>query len=530
MEKQLTQIWQEYEKSRGYLQDSGIYTNSERCHEFVDGDQWAGLKVPSGMEKPPQLNILTPIMKNATALVGQNTMDITFSPLNKTAAKEKYIAICEALNKFVADTWEHLKLDAGVWDILEDSFIVGDAFLYFYWEEEEIKAEYLDNVNVLFADENNPNIQKQPYILIPQRKYLSDVKQEAINNKIPKEEINLILPDEDEENLSSEKEIKLQNKVTVITKLWKDKGVVHIARATKSTEYQKDTILQSENNGVTAALSLYPIAKYSWRLRKNSARGVGDIWDKIPNQISINKNFYRFESSVKSGAFPHKVYLQNSIDPSEIEKLRYPGSEIAVKAAMGQPIDGIIKYLQPGSISSYAVSIWQDLIQLTRELSGAGDNLENINPERASGAAINAAREAKTLNVNAQVAGFKQFIEDIALVWANLWQVYNKEAVVINGITIDPTEFIRLKPSVRIDVSPNSPYSKMARELSLKELFTADKITFEEYVATLDDSSNTPKAKLQDILAKRQEMQAAQQGMSQEMPQEMPQGMSQVMP
>ncbi|MEG1801626.1 MAG: hypothetical protein RR273_06570, partial [Oscillospiraceae bacterium] len=66
------------------------------------------------------------------------------------------------------------------------------------------------------------------------------------------------------------------------------------------------------------------------------------------------------------------------------------------------------------------------------------------------------------MNVNAQVAAFKQFIEDIALVWANLWQVYNKDVVNFEGMTIDPTEFIKLKPSVRVDVSPNSPYSKMA--------------------------------------------------------------------
>ncbi|MEG3029485.1 MAG: hypothetical protein RR827_03710 [Oscillospiraceae bacterium] len=513
MEKQLTKIWEEYEKGKNFLQKKDIYSRSERCHEFVDGDQWSGLNVPKGVERPAQLNILAPIMKSSTALVGQNTMDIIFSPLNKTYANEKYVAMCEALNKFVKDTWERLKLDAGIWDILEDSFIAGDALAYFYWQDEEIKIEYLDNTNIIFADENNPHIQKQPYILIPQRKYLQDVKQEAAANGLAMEDIEGIVADESEETAWGEEEKKNEDKVTVITKLWKSQGTVHIARAARTVQYQPDTVLQGENNGIVSALSLYPVVKYSWKLRKNSARGVGDIWDKIPNQISINKNFYRFETSVKSGAFPHKIYSSNALSASEVDKLNYPGSSIAVTAGVGQQLDGLIRYLQPGNISPYAISIWQDLIKLTRELSGAGDNLENINPEQASGAAINAAREAKTLNVNAQVAAFKQFVEDIALVWANLWQVYNKDVVAFEDVTIDPTEFIKLKPSVRVDVSPNSPYSKMAQELNLKELFLADKISFEEYVSALDDSSNVPKAKLLDIVAKRQ---ALQEQMAQE--------------
>ncbi|MEG1801625.1 MAG: hypothetical protein RR273_06565, partial [Oscillospiraceae bacterium] len=39
----------------------------------------------------------------------------------------------------------------------------------------------------------------------------------------------------------------------------------------------------------------------------------------------------------------------------------------------------------------------------------------------------------------------------------------------------------------------------------------ADKISFEEYVSALDDSSNVPKAKLLDIVAKRQALQMAQE-------------------
>ena len=53
-------------------------------------------------------------------------------------------------------------------------------------------------------------------------------------------------------------------------------------RSTKTVVYQPETRIEG--------MTLYPIAGYSWKPKKGSARGEGDVWDKIPNQISINKN------------------------------------------------------------------------------------------------------------------------------------------------------------------------------------------------------------------------------------------------
>lgn len=502
MDNVCTTIWNEYEKCKNYLNGQDLFSKSEKCHDFVDGDQWKGLKVPAGIERPPQLNILQPIMKNATALVGQHSMDMVFSPLNKTSNKEKYIQMCDALNKFAMDTWERLKLNSKLWDVLEDAYIVGDSLMYFFWENEEIKAEILDNVNVLFADENNPEIQEQPFILIPQRKYVNDIRAEAKKNGLSKEDIEKIVPDSDNNKINGTKtEIENDIKVSVVTKMWKQDGIVHIARATKSVVYQKSTPLSTKDGKIT----LYPLAKYSWKLRKNCARGAGDIWDKIPNQIEINKGVYRFCQAVKCNAFPHKVFMETALSPQSIENLDTPGSNIGVRGSV-QNINNIVGYLQPASISPYAASIWQNLIEMTRGLAGAGDNLENINPEQASGSAINAAREAKALNVNNQVAAYKQFLEDIAMIWADMWKAYNKEPVINNDTVVGPEEFTNLRPSVRVDISPNTPFSKLAQEVELKELFIGGHISFEEYVHSLSDNSNIPKAKLKEIIEKRKEM------------------------
>lgn len=512
----VTDIWQQYEKSKNYLSSEQLMEKSQRCHDFVDGDQWKGLVVPRGMDRPVQLNVLQPIMKNATALVGQNSLEIVFSPLNKTVAKERYVQMCETLNKFVKDTWERLKFDSKVWNILEDAYITGDALVYSFWdtENDEIKVEFLDNVNVFYGDENNPEIQEQPYLLIPQRKYLTDVKAEAAANGLSQEEIDLIVADSNIEGVNGNtRELENDTKVTVITKLWKKDGAIHIARTTRNVVYQPEIALETADGKVT----MYPIAKYSWKLRKNSARGAGDIWDKIPNQIEINKGVYRFCQAVKTTCFPHKMFLKNALSPEAIAKLDVPGSSIEIaNGGNVQAVNNLVGYLQPGSLSPYAAQIWQMLIEQTRDLAGAGDNLENINPENASGTAITAAREAKALNVNGQVSAYQQFIEELVLIWADLWKAYSiepitSETVLPDGtkqtVQIAATEFKGLKPSVRVDLSPSTPYSRYAQEQELKDLFVRGKISFEEYVDALDDNSHLPKQKLKNIIEKRKVVQ-----------------------
>jgi hypothetical protein len=206
------------------------------------------------------------------------------------------------------------------------------------------------------------------------------------------------------------------------------------------------------------------------------------------------------------------VYNAAALEEEDIRKLSYPDSNIAVQDLTGGGVEKLIGYLQPAGISPYARDIWQEIIALTRSLAGIGDNLDNVSPERATGAAINAVREVRLLSVNAQVAALKQFIEDIALIWYDLWCAYHPGglAVIVPAPegresleTISNEELCALKVDVKIDVSPNHPYSRLAQEMGLKELFAAGAITFDEYVEALDEDGSLPKGKLLEVIARR---------------------------
>ena len=66
----------------------------------------------------------------------------------------------------------------------------------------------------------------------------------------------------------------------------------------------------------------------------------------------------------------------------------------------------------------------------------------------------------------------------------------------------------QLKATVKVDITPKSPYDKLAVEQSLENLLKNNYITFEEYVNALDDDSVMPKQKLLDILKSQKEKQA----------------------
>ncbi|MEA4831913.1 MAG: hypothetical protein VB118_04760 [Oscillospiraceae bacterium] len=518
-EDSYTEIWRQYQDGKDYFNQINLNNRADKCFHFVAGDQW--YEVPTGDENPAVLNILRPIMKNSTAMVGQNNMTIHYSSMDFSEHRQQYTELCDKLNAHAIRVWERTKMDMVVWDVIQDAFTAGDSFLYFFDSGEgdngqsdnyigrEIKVRQLDTTNVMLADENNPLIQEQPYILIIQRRYLRDVIAEAKGNGISQEEIDRITyDDETEDEINGEIEVDNKQKITTIIRFQKKDGIVNVCRSTKTVVYQQEEPIEG--------MTLYPIAKYTWNPIKGQARGMGDIWYLIPAQISVNVNYYRFDQNVKETAFPKLAYNAQAIDQPSIENLSTPGAKIAMRDSRGKNITELIQYLQAPQISPYAKDVWQELIQLTRELSGAGDNLENINPEQASGAAINAAREAKALNVNAQVAAYKQFIEDTAHIWFDMWLAYNPNGMEIVSKGEDGTESSEIvsadelraaKIYVKIDVSPSNPYSKLSAELTLQELFNAQAITIDEYVDALDDDSAVPKTKLKEILDRREKQQ-----------------------
>lgn len=508
------QIYDEYTSAKSFFEKHGYYTRCNECFSFYNGDQWKGLKTAN--EKPPSMNILAPIVNHKVAIIAQDGMSINYTSMNYGRMRKFASHICEMLSRNAQKLWERMKMDREIWSLATQSAVCGDAFAYFYMGNEGVQFQPVDTTNVYFADETESDVQKQKYIIITQRLYVDDVKREAVSNQIPKKEIELILADNDTADLLGDKAKSLTDKkgsdekCLCFLKMWKDNDDIYFLKSTKDVVYQEPTVIKN--------LKMYPLAHMVWKPEKGFSRGMGEIYPLIPNQVEINKALARYLAVIKHCAYPHVIYNTDMISGSdEIARLLGTvGSVIGLDSPRMQKVSDAISYLQPAQINPASMEIIETLQERTRELAGASDaTTGQIDPTQASGAAIIAVRDAAALSLNNQQAYLKQFVEDIARIWLNMWCAYDLSGIIAETVNVYgelvpqviPIEVMnQLSLEARVDISPQNPYSRFAQEQALQNLLASGYISFEEYVQALDDDAASPKAKLTDIIQKRKVM------------------------
>lgn len=503
--KSVTDIWSLYEKGQEHHRRIDLYGATEKAHRYMLGDQWdAG-------EDYPVMNIIAPTIKNKVATVAQGQVSISYNPIGTAAGRAAQGQVCERLGEFAAARWESFKLDSLCWQAVRDAAVAGDSYLYFY--DADGRAEVLDNTNIYLGDEQCLDIQRQPYILIAERRLVDEVRAIGRAQGVSEKALAEISADDSTGNLLTEQARAEmgEDKCTCLLYLYKDEaGYVHTVRSTKSVIYQPDTALCARDAAgqVQGGLTRYPLAAFVWQPVKGSARGRGEVAGLIPNQNELNKTMARRALAVKNFAYPKLVYDKDRVD--DPEALTQVGAHVAVDNLAGTQVSDLITYLSPAPIGTAAERLSSELLTLTRELAGSGDAaVGSIDPEKASGAAILAVRDLAQLPLNEQIAAYRQFIEDIAAIWLELWCVYHPMGMTVtlrDGTEefLDAATLQDLRVAIRIDISSESPYSKYAAAQALDNLFAGGHLTFEEYVSLLDSSSALPKGKLEQILAARQ--------------------------
>ena len=508
-----TEIWQKYEKCKNYMDGKSIVSKTERNWNFYIGRQWEGIK--TGGQELPMLNFIKPIVQYKVSSVAQNAMTAVYSDMD---ANPNLQPVYEKLNKYWAQCWEKSKMNQAAWKALKAAAIQGDS--YVYWEDADILSPptVIPNTCIFLSNENIDNIQEQEYIIVQERWSYDACVAHARKNKISEKEIKLITTDNDTQSqIFNKKEV--DDKVTVLFYMEKKDGVVRVGRATKTAIIEPVEPIQSMKDGKPLkSLSVYPIIPYVWEQVPNSARGVGEVEQLIPNQLELNKTLARRSMAVSIGAYPRLAYDANAIEnPEDLNKV---GVAIAVNGGGAQSINQMISYLNATNISSDADKLSNDLLQITKDLAGATDYaLGNVNPEQASGTAIIAVRDSAQVPLSEQVARYRQWAEDVSLLWLDLWIAYNPDGISFMAdteegqIKVDITqeELNALKPTVRIDVSPDNQWTKLAEQQSLDNLFMNNQLTLEEYVEATPDNSSIPKAKLKAIIDKRKQEQQMQQ-------------------
>lgn len=543
------QIFKQYRDGINYkksLGQRGMYEQNKVNERFYVGDQWHGAKV--GNRPLARYNVIKRIGEYKIAVLTASPVTVNYAAEGiphtkeiKKAAQEKMAAIAAAqtqapffdigtapkeqvstgeevsvamtaLSDYWKTTAERVKFDDLKTRALKKAYKTGTGLLYTYWDDSirtglyadngrkkaivgDISCEALDVENVYFGDPAELDVQKQPYILIAQRKSVRELRRVAHRNRRSAEEIDSIKPDRETQYMAgemAEKEQEEADKAVVITKMWKewnDEGTSFTIKAVQVTE--KATIRKEWDMGIR----LYPLAKFVWEERDNCAYGESEITYLVPNQIAINRMLSSNVWALMLKGMPimvaDKSFIKNPITND-------PGQVIYVE---GDPqyTRNAAYYLETPNFSAQFEGNISSLMQNTLATAGANDAaLGDMRPDNTS--AIIAVREAAIMPLQVVQNAFYSFVEDVARVWAEFWVTkYGNRALKVEderGVWYVPFNGDRYKDiliSCKIDVGASTLWSEAAAIRTLDGLLESGIITAAEYLERL------PRGMIKDI-------------------------------
>ena len=515
-----TTTWSLYEKGRNYHRMMGYYTDTDRNYRMYNGNQWEGAKL--GDVEPVQKNFIKPIVKYKVGVIHDNLYAINFSSQNfeNKEFRKQAERICELLNKKAAKIWEKDQMDKKGRTVTKDAAINDEGIIYVNFDAEQKMPvnEILDKVDIYYGNENDDDIQLQPYILIRKRIPVINAMEMARAEGLSEEKLDMIIGDNDTfEQPGDAAKYEIDNMVTIITKMWKEDGTVRFSMATRCVD-----IKENKDTGLT----YYPIAHLTWEEKKGSARGEGEVRYLIPNQIEVNRTEVRRALTVKYQAYPQKVAnVDKIVNPSAINQV---GGIIKVNGSTVEDVHKVVTTLPPAQMSPDVKQLQDDLVQMTRELAGAGESATgDVDPESASGRAILAVQQAARSPMTEQRESFQAFVEDLARIWLDMLIVNSPQGISLEEEVTDPStgetiielvdvmqESLReLQASVKVDITPKSAFDKYAQEMSIENMFTNGMFHVQRlpelkiYCKLLDDDSVMPKAKIEDAIKLMEEEQ-----------------------
>lgn len=540
-ETMLRQIFGEYESGRRFksgLGEHGLYEQNRRNERFFVGDQWHGAKC--GGERPlVRHNVIKRIGDYKMAVIGSSPLSVSFSADGipntvelsdraqqiRRGIRQKQVSgqalmppgelfgiekadgaeielIMAALSDYFTATANRLDLEEHKERVLRDAYISGTGFLYTYWDPDvqtglyadvgrkapikgDIAVETLDVENVYFGDPNTDDVQKQPYILIAQRKSVAELQQLARRHGASEEVCRAIRPDTEYRFMAGDRaddEPYESRKATVLTRLWKvtEKGKTTV----KAVQVCKGAVVRPPWD---LGIRLYPLAMFTWERRKGCAYGDSEVTYLIPNQIAINRMITASVWAVMMMGIPMTVIngdvVQEPVtnDPGQV--LRVYGNAEDILSA--------VRYVEPPSFSPQFDQNIAGLISNTLSQSGANDAaLGNVRPDNAS--AIVAVREAATMPMQPIQNRFYRFVADLARIWAEFWVMkYGERSLKAeseDGVWYMPFNGERYRDliiSVKVDVGASTLWGEAQTMLTLDNLLDRQIITPQQYVSRL---------------------------------------------
>ena len=417
-----TEIYNEYSNGIEYNTSVGLYDTVLRNNKFYNGDQWGEVNAPD-LDKPVFNILKLAVNYDLTQLISD---DFAISVEIKKGINDETDAILPYVIKAEVDhVIEQAKIKLKNRTMLKNCIVDGDGCHFIRFDSKAytgfdfkgaIDVEVIDNTNVIFGKPNEPDPQKQPYILIVYRRLTDSVQEEAKENKQTGE----IKPDDPEyypiQGTNSNKY------TTVILKMWKENGLVCYTKVTKDAVVKPIT---------KPGYRLYPVPYMTWERVKNSYHGMSPLSAVINNQKFINKLYAMAMMFTQKMAFPKLLYDMNKLPQGWDNKI---GKAIGVN---GNPNDAIFANFASADMSASVPNLIMSTIEQTKQMLGVHDTAlgQADNVSRTASSTVMMLQKAASSQLEVQRLDFKSFIEDEIRIIVDMMRVhYGKRPVVLSDM------------------------------------------------------------------------------------------------
>lgn len=468
------EIFKQIDRAKEYNDTIDLYSTVEQNEDFYIGDQWRGLQ-----ERTPDLLLITLnfLQRVCTMFVSKVVSDdiaANITELHETKGGED---LMRSIGREVDAVIELTDLKKKNRKHVRDAVVDGDAAVYFWFDADApngdetatgaIRAETIENINVLFGNPYEPDVQQQPYVIIIKRVPLDEIREEARDNSVPEDRIEQIQPDED---TNQGEQGSSNDLVTVATKLIKDRKTKTVL-SVKATE---KVIISERDTGLT----LYPIAWMPWEPVRKSYHGRAAITGLIPNQIALNTTWTSIMTQTRNTAFGKLIYsgLIEKWNPSPGAAIKVPGQIDISKIAM---------YLQGAPVNPSITNMLESMLSLTRDCMGTSDaTMGDVKADNYS--AIVTLQNADNYPIELHRQEFHSFVEaQVRIIIDMMRAYYGTREVSVDSVDEKTGETLKaLKDfdfstltdanvKIRVDIGASSYWSETMQVETLNNIFTS---------------------------------------------------------
>lgn len=511
-----TKLWEDYRNCQSYRDTMGYYSNILSNINFYEGRQWGEIK--KGTERLPRItfNQIEMIVDNKVSNIFSSPTSIKFfCKDNQQAADE--------LTEFNTYMEKELKVERVSKQVVKQGAIEASTLLHVFWNAEKvgkrgeyeggIETEIIDALHIGYQNPRECDIQKQKWVIIETREDVDEVKRLCDNDAIKE----LICPDQEgQDRIGIDQEGS--NLVTVLTRYFRKDGEVFFEKGTRAVIFQEaralnpklnEKLLDEEYDSVDADLpdkptgketdftrkaSLYPLALYKYKERKDCIYGRSEVETLRNNNTAINFNASMMCLAVENQAFGKLVAKEGALDintrltndPSKVLIDKYKGGQ-GLYALPTQPF------------SPQAMQLNNDIMDVTRTVTGSTEVMtgETMGANQ-SGTSIAYLQQQAQKQVTELVKTYRRWREDLAEVLLQFYVLFytDKEYIIepkddteqetksiFNGSQYGELDF-----TITIEAGAGTQYSEIAGVNMLDNLLNAGAIDVKTYLKAYPDN------------------------------------------